>query len=245
MEPQDCSATTGSIEGVPSGHTSSGRLRPEETGTESSSSSPSEPKKHPHVDWRTKGILTPVKNQGHCGSCWTFSTTGCLESHICLAAGKDCSEWTGLSEEQLVECAGDFNNFGCNGGLPSQAYEYLKYRGGLNTEDNYPYTAPSNGGKAQCSAESKSNDGKKWTAKVSEVFNITSRDEEDLQHAVAQIGPVSIAYQVSPDFRFYDHGIYDSYNVTTNSTMCHDGTHDVNHGRWFTCVCYSVLSCCF
>jgi cathepsin H len=200
MESQDCSAT----------HTYSGRLR-----------SSSTIKDHPAVDWRTQGILTAVKNQGHCGSCWTFSTSGCLEAHTCLQAGKDCTHWKGLAEEQLVECAGDFNNHGCNGGLPSQAYEYLKYSGGMALEKDYPYEA----GNGTCSLSTKTG----WRAQVSEVFNITSLDEDDLQHAIATIGPVSIAYQVSPDFRFYSHGIYDSYNATTHQIMCHSGTHDVNH----------------
>lgn len=214
MEAQDCSATT---------HPSSGRLRPLLDGHEASSSSSSKPA----VDWRTKGIMTPIKDQGHCGSCWTFSTSGCLEAHTCLAAGKDCTSWTGLSEEQLVECAGAFDNHGCNGGLPSHAFEYLKYSGGMMTETDYPYTAPENGGNSTCSLQTRCPG--KWKAQVAEVFNITSRDEDDLVHAVSTIGPVSIAYQVSPDFRFYQHGVYDSYNTTTNQTMCHSRNHDVNH----------------
>lgn len=64
------------------------------------------------------------------------STTGALESAYAQAFGKGIS----LSEQQLVDCAGAFNNFGCNGGLPSQAFEYIKYNGGLETEDSYPYT---------------------------------------------------------------------------------------------------------
>ncbi|CAI9100724.1 OLC1v1037885C2 [Oldenlandia corymbosa var. corymbosa] len=87
-------------------------------------------------DWRVTGIVSPVKNQGHCGSCWTFSTTGALEAAYSQAFGKGIS----LSEQQLVDCAGAFNNFGCNGGLPSQAFEYIKFNGGLDTEEAYPYT---------------------------------------------------------------------------------------------------------
>ncbi|KAL2480373.1 Thiol protease aleurain-like [Abeliophyllum distichum] len=87
-------------------------------------------------DWRKIGILSPVKNQGHCGSCWTFSTTGALEAAYAQAFGKGIS----LSEQQLVDYARAFNNFGCNGGFPSQAFEYIKYSGGLDTEDAYPYT---------------------------------------------------------------------------------------------------------
>jgi cathepsin H len=202
MDPQDCSATT---------HTSSGSIKKR---TDTNMDGP--------IDWRTKGIMTPIKNQGHCGSCWTFSTTGCLEAHLCLANKKDCTHWTGLAEQQLVDCAGDFNNNGCSGGLPSQAFEYIKYSGGLEFETSYPYIANETG---TCSAW----DGEDAVAKVQEVFNITSGDEDDLQHAVATVGPVSIAYQVSPDFRLYSHGVYDSYNATTNQTMCHDTPMDVNH----------------
>eukprot|EP00003_Mantamonas_plastica_P019629 TRINITY_DN3193_c0_g2_i1.p1 TRINITY_DN3193_c0_g2~~TRINITY_DN3193_c0_g2_i1.p1 ORF type:complete len:194 (+),score=55.12 TRINITY_DN3193_c0_g2_i1:1-582(+) len=71
------------------------------------------------VDWRQKGVVTPVKNQGNCGSCWTFSTTGAMESHHALKTGHLLS----LSEQQLVDCAQAFKNNGCDGGLPSQAFE--------------------------------------------------------------------------------------------------------------------------
>jgi cathepsin H len=64
------------------------------------------------------------------------STTGALEAAYSQAFGKGIS----LSEQQLVDCAGAFNNFGCSGGLPSQAFEYIKYNGGLDTEEAYPYT---------------------------------------------------------------------------------------------------------
>ena len=66
-------------------------------------------------------------------------------------------------------------------------------------------------------------------ANVIEVVNITNGAEDDLVNAIANVGPVSIAYQVSPDFRFYQQGVYDSYNVTTNTTMCNNTSYDVNH----------------
>lgn len=69
-------------------------------------------------------------------TCLFCSTTGALEAAYKQAFGKHIS----LSEQQLVDCAGAFNNFGCNGGLPSQAFEYIKYNGGLETEEAYPYT---------------------------------------------------------------------------------------------------------
>lgn len=68
--------------------------------------------------------------------CNAYSSTGALEAAYAQAFGTGIS----LSEQQLVDCAGAFNNFGCNGGLPSQAFEYIKYNGGLMTEEAYPYT---------------------------------------------------------------------------------------------------------
>jgi cathepsin H len=81
-------------------------------------------------DWVNTGAVTPVKDQGNCGSCWTFSTIGAMESHWnILGKGRNIT----FSEQQLVDCAWDFENFGCDGGLPSQAFEYIKHAGGLET----------------------------------------------------------------------------------------------------------------
>merc|ERR1719343_1775335 len=92
-----------------------------------------------HVDWRERGVVSEVKNQGNCGSCWTFSTTGCLEAHVAIKS--DAWHAPRLSEQQLVDCAQAFDNHGCNGGLPSHAFEYIKSAGGLDTEFHYPYKA--------------------------------------------------------------------------------------------------------
>ena len=70
-------------------------------------------------DWRDLGVVSPVKNQGRCGSCWTFSTTGALEAAYALEFGSILS----LSEQQLIDCAQAFDNHGCSGGLPSHAFE--------------------------------------------------------------------------------------------------------------------------
>merc|ERR1719489_347096 len=98
------------------------------------------------VDWVTKGAVTPVKNQGQCGSCWSFSTTGAMEGAWQVATNKLVS----LSEEQLVECSKQNN--GCQGGSMDLAFMYEE---GVNvcTEDSYPYT--SGGGSAgSCKASS-------------------------------------------------------------------------------------------
>lgn len=160
-------------------------------------------------DWRENGIVSPVKNQAHCGSCWTFSTTGALEAAHAQATGKMVL----LSEQQLVDCAGDYNNFGCNGGLPSQAFEYVRFNGGLDTEDAYPYKGEN--GECQFAADSVG-------ATVYEVVNITLGAEDELKEAVGLMRPVSVAFEVISDFRLYESGVYTSVN-------CDASPETVNH----------------
>lgn len=186
--PQNCSATH-------SNHKKSGVSIPDDD----------------EVDWTKKGVVTPVKNQGSCGSCWTFSTTGAIESAFAIKTGQLVS----LSEQQLVDCAGAFNNFGCNGGLPSQAFQYVIYNGGIDTETAYPYE----GRDGRCRYL---NDTKSIGAKLTNEVNVTALDETELTDAIKNQGPVSICYEVVSDFRFYTGGVYES-------TQCKNGPQDVNH----------------
>ena len=96
-------------------------------------SPPSEVKLPDNFSWRTKGAVTPVKDQGPCGSCWAFSTTGTLEGFHFRKTGKLVS----LSEQNLLDC--DSNEYGCNGGYPGNALEYVHQNHGIDTEISYPY----------------------------------------------------------------------------------------------------------
>lgn len=160
-------------------------------------------------DWRTQGVVSPVKNQGKCGSCWTFSTVGALESHYIKKYG----QFKNLSEQQLVDCAGDYDNHGCNGGLPSHAFEYIKDAGGIAEESSYPYQAVTN----QCTVDK----SKFSVGVVGGSVNI-SADESELRQALFQYGPVSIAFQVVDGFKDYSSGVY-------VSSVCKNGPSDVNH----------------
>mmetsp|Transcript_65302 Transcript_65302/g.147351 ORF Transcript_65302/g.147351 Transcript_65302/m.147351 type:complete len:357 (-) Transcript_65302:85-1155(-) len=170
------------------------------------------------VDWRTKGVVTPVKNQGGCGSCWTFSTSGVVESHLALA-GKNL---TSLSEQQLIDCAGAFNNHGCNGGLPSQAMEYIRFSGGLESEADYPYR----GKDGKCNF-----DASKAAAHVADVVNITQGDEDGILQAVGSVGPVSIAYDCTMGFQFYRSGVWDGWFCGTKPSQVNHAVLAVGYGN--------------
>jgi len=146
-------------------------------------------------DWRDKGAITPVYDQGQCGSCWAFSATETIESYHILAGGS----MVGLSQQQIVDC--DTTSYGCNGGWTEHAFNYIEKAGGQDTLASYPYTAQDGTCKANPS---------NFAAKIKSWAYVTQNDDENaMAQSLVQTGPAAICVDAS-SWQFYNGGVITS-----------------------------------
>jgi len=164
------------------------------------------------VDWRPLGYVTDVKDQGNCGSCWAFSTTGALEG----AHFNETGVLISLSEQNLMDCSYDYGNAGCGGGFQEYAFDYVADNNGVDTEDSYPYEERD----GLCRFDA-ANIG----ATTSGYISILPRGAEDVQRdAVASVGPISVSMDASREsFQLYSSGIY-------YEPLCKNGFFELDHG---------------
>jgi hypothetical protein len=156
------------------------------------------------IDWRAKGCVNAVRDQGNCGSCWAFSAIASLECANFLKSGK----LPILSVQQLVDCSGQSGDSGCDGGLMDNAFNYVQNVSlGVDTDTSYPYTAKT----GQCMFNEANIAGT-----CSGHFDVARNDENALQVAVTGRVVSAAINSDFTDFHFYKGGIYDNPNCPTD-----------------------------
>jgi len=157
------------------------------------------------VDWSTQGVLTPVKNQGQCGSCWAYSATEGIESYLAMNSGV----LEELSEQQIISC--DKTDGGCNGGDLPTAWDYVKSAGGIVKESTYPDTSSSSGSTGSCKSSKLANkvasvSGYTWAVPECTGGSCSNQDEDGMKAVLASKGPISVCVNAG-SWDYYSGGV--------------------------------------
>jgi len=185
--------------------------------------------------------VTMVKDQGSCGSCWSFGASAAIEALLCQQGSKDCTSWTGLATQQMVDCASytrdstdpnvidlfPYDNHGCNGGLEPNAMRYVQLNGGQMNWDDYPYISGQTKTEQTCAYDSSNSN----LDIVNGCGMTQPGDETDLMNGLSQIGPMSVAIDASGRaFSLYSGGVYTS--STCSNTRLNHAVTAVGYGRY-------------
>jgi len=160
-------------------------------------------------DWRTKNMVTPVKDQGQCGSCWAFSVTENIESVYCKANNLDCTTFPPLAPQEIVDC--DNTDQGCDGGDPPTAYAFVIQEGGMEDNSDYPYTAQD----GNCAF-----DPTKVKVKITNwKYATENSDETTMMNNLVNWGPLSICVDAEP-WQDYNGGVLMASDCDTQLDHC-------------------------
>jgi len=161
------------------------------------------------LDWRTQNMVTPVKDQGQCGSCWAFSVTENIESMYCMKNKIDCTSFPPLAPQEIVDC--DTTDQGCNGGDPPTAYAFVMSEGGMEDNSDYPYTAQD----GTCNFQSN-------LVKVTISnwqYATSNSDEGTMQNNLVSWGPLSICVDAEP-WQDYTGGVMMASDCSNSLDHC-------------------------
>lgn len=170
------------------------------------------------VDWRLKGVVSNVKDQGHCGSCWAFATTETIESHAAINTGLMPT----LSPQQLVSCAPNPLSCGgiggCEGSIPEVAYDYIQLFG-MTSEWMHPYTSYFGGKPAGSKCDWNSTKAAS-IVQISGYKKLPPNDYPAIMTALATVGPLAVNVQADT-WSSYEHGVFDGCSNHSNIAIDH------------------------